>query len=647
MSLFAQLGNKIASVIDYRNLKQDFPDVFPDTVRNSSISKKDATSILAAIRAAAAHKALGHSRVYLGGARHDDIIQRTMDNPKIIDLTKEQVASDPIFKEIAKRHKTDASDSYNFYTSDVYLPSRNPGSLMHELGHAVDLNEFDENIPERKEIGNAYRAFAPTLWKEHAAWSKGRDRLLRGAAATKMNKNILINTLEQADRIKPIGLGSYWGGSIGSLGGGLAGLVGANALLRHNQITNPLLSVGGHFLGASLGGFLGGDLGSNIGLGIGRVISDIKNPDDEIAKKDRLNKYTEEFARVNNLPMVKAKALLQKTSFCVPEELGKQAASAIMDEEDEDLETTRKPSRPGFLLPGLGLAALGLGGAYGMGSDAHAKTVSEALAKHNTPLQPGETELTRYAEMLSPAASSTPFGMNSGSLLSAARSSPAFMKATGQDVRATISNMTALQEAKAHYDQFSKGPAAAVQHLTHPGFWLKDEPGTIKAKGWFGKDKTVPYAKAIKPYFEKAWKDFVAKELPGTNWLSPHEVNMSAIPYEKQMQFLRDFGKSLPPEIQQMRNQVESSPKLKQIFENNLKGYLPAAQGALKVRQALKTTGLTAGGATLGGTLGHYLHNLMRGDDEDEGYSLPYLASTLGGAGLGGYLGYLASKRGA
>lgn len=647
MSIFAQLGKQAASVIDYRGLKQDFPDVFPDSVRNTAISKKEADKIVAAIRAAATHRALDHSRIYLGGARHDDFIERTKTNPKIDDFSKSEVESDPIFRERTKRPITDAYDGYNSYTSDVYLPSRNPGSLMHELGHAVDLNEFDDTNEERKVIGNAYRAMAPTLWKEHAAWRKGRDRLLRGAALTRMHKDVLINTLENADKIKPIGLGSYWGGTVGSVGGGLAGLLGAGALLKHHQVTNPLLSVGGHFLGASLGGFLGGDIGSNIGMSIGRTISDVKNPDDEIAKKDRLNKYTEEFAKVNNLPLVKAKALLQKSSNFSPEILGKQAASAIMDEEDEDLEPVKKPSRPGFLLPGLGLAALGLGGAYGMGSDAHAKTVAEALAKHNMPLQPGETELTRYAEMLSPAASSTPFGLNSGSLLSAARSSPAFMRATGQDVRATISNMTALQEAKAHYDQFSKGPAAAVQHLTHPGFWLKDTPGTIKTKGLFGKEKVVPYAKAIKPYFDKAWKEFVAKELPGTSWLAPHEVSMSAIPYEKQMQFLRDFGKSLPPEIQQMRNEVESSPKLKEIFENNLKGYLPAAKGALGVRQALKTTGLTAGGATLGGALGHYLHNWMKGDDEDEGYSLPYLASTLGGAGLGGYLGYLASKRGA
>lgn len=325
-------------------------------------------------------------------------------------------------------------------------------------------------------------------------------------------------------------------------------------------------------------------------------------------------------------------------------QLGKEAADEIMDDEDVQEVKPKKKKRPSFLLPGLGLTALGLGGAYGMGSDAHAKTVTDSLNRYGTPLQPGETELTRYAEVLSPAASSTPFGFNSGTLLSAARSSPAFMRATGQDVRATISNSTALQEAKAHYDHFAKGPAAATQHLTDPGFWLKDEPGVIKGKGWFSKDKTVPYAKAIKPYFDKAWKTFVARELPGTNWLSPHEVNMSAIPYEKQMQFLREFGQSLPPEIQQMRNQVENSPKMKQIFENNLKGYLPAARGAMSVRQGLKSTGMAAGGATAGGLLGHYLHNMLGGDSEEDGYSLPYLASTLGGAGLGGYLGYLASK---
>lgn len=303
------------------------------------------------------------------------------------------------------------------------------------------------------------------------------------------------------------------------------------------------------------------------------------------------------------------------------------------------------PGMPGYVKPLAAVGGLGLGAAYAMGSDNQANFVGNAISRHGTPLEPGETMLSRYSELLSPGASSTPFGKPIGEMLAFGRSSPTILRMAGADPAYAAANPGSWQDAKMHYDQFRKGPISAYSHMMHARKGMSNPKYNVDGKS---------YPEYIKPHFDKKWLEFTdpvsgTPNLKGNaRWLEPHEIDMDVVPYEEQKRFLREFHKGLPPEVQKIREKSENdlSPDGQAAgWEKNLKQYLPITRAGLKARSALKTTGFTAGGAALGGLLGAKIHDWLSDKNKQPGYGRTL--SSLAGAGIGGGLGYLASAPGA
>jgi superfamily II DNA or RNA helicase len=291
----------------------------------------------------------------------------------------------------------------------------------------------------------------------------------------------------------------------------------------------------------------------------------------------------------------------------------------------------KKPGMP-WLSAGLGgVGALGLGAAYGMASDQHAQSMRNALALHGTPLQPGETSLSRYGEILSPGANSTPFGLSIGNILSTARQYPETLKRFGINAD-PADKPGSFIDAEMHYDQFRKGPISAYYHMTHPNKMMGEAKYNVGDKS---------YPEFMRGHFNNAWRQFIhpqtgVEEMRGNaGWLEPHEIDTQKIPYDKQVQFMHDYEKTLPPEVQKIRQGAESHPDATAGLEKNLQTYMQVMRHALDARDKLKHIGLAAGGAGAGGALGHYL---MRNRKDKN--PLGYWASVLGGTGLGGAAGY-------
>jgi hypothetical protein len=299
----------------------------------------------------------------------------------------------------------------------------------------------------------------------------------------------------------------------------------------------------------------------------------------------------------------------------------------------------RKKKQPGMPLLATGLAgagALSTGLAYGMASDQHAANIAKAISRHGTPLDPNETNLSRYTELLSHGANSKPMGMGIGNILATARSSPTLMKAMGVDPNYAASKPGSFVDAEAHYDQFRKGPIAAYAHMMHPNKMMNRGEYSVDGKS---------YPDYMKPHFDQAWRKFIDPEkgIPemrgNANWVEPHEIDTNKIPYDKQVQFLRDYHANLPPEVRAIKERAENDMTAggtAPALEKNLKNYLPVADNALKVRQGLKDVGVAGLGAGAGGALGHYLARNSKKKNP-----LAYWASVLGGTGLGGAASYL------
>jgi hypothetical protein len=288
---------------------------FPEQARNSFLTREDADRILQAMSAGSAHDALKHTNVHLHGNIFKDFDQRVKDNPKLWNIGKINVENDPLIQAHKELPNSTMPDSYHTWSGDVYLPSGNPGVLMHELGHAVDMQEFpNETSYLRGLIGNTYRKTAPTLWKEHAAWRKGKDRLLTGAAKTDTDPKLVLRTMQDAAQVKPVGLGSYWGGALGLLGGGALGVGGtfllADYLRRnHNAQMSPRLMAMMAFLGPTLGA--AGGIG--LGLRVGKAIGGREGTYNDKAQDKYLTQYAKVYAKIKGISVDEAKTLLQKS----------------------------------------------------------------------------------------------------------------------------------------------------------------------------------------------------------------------------------------------------------------------------------------------------------------------------------------------
>ena len=272
-------------------VKHKITHIIPDKSRNSVLSLDEAKTLAEAMDASARYGALNDTQVHLNGAKITGFQNRAVENARNTGWTKMMAGMSDPFANMPDKSKN-VPDAFFPNHDAVWLPSGNPGIMMHELGHAADMNEFP-NTPFRRFVAGTYQNFSPTLWKEHAAWIKGKNRLIEGAAKTKVDPNLVVRTLEDAARVKPVGLGSYWGGGLGAIMGG--GLGFAAAL----KGAPPQASALGLVLGASAGALTG--------LQLGKMYGNSDRLGSEKAKQGYLDLYANQYAKEHGITLDKAK----------------------------------------------------------------------------------------------------------------------------------------------------------------------------------------------------------------------------------------------------------------------------------------------------------------------------------------------------
>jgi hypothetical protein len=267
----------------------------PSRSRDSVLSLDEAKSIADAMSAVARHNALDNTQVHLNGAIFKGLQDRLVNNERNSSITRFLGGLSDPFSNMPDKTSAGASDSFLPLHDAVFLPSGNPGVLAHELGHAVDMNEFP-NTPFRRFTSGVYTRFAPTLWQEHAAWRKGKKRLIEGAPKVKMDPDLFTRTIEDAARTKPMGLGSYWGGGLGALAGTGLGIAGTMATGKGQLLP--------------IGITLGGTLGALTGLSIGKMLGNRASLGSEEAKKKYLDLYVNAYAKEHGISPEEAASVI-------------------------------------------------------------------------------------------------------------------------------------------------------------------------------------------------------------------------------------------------------------------------------------------------------------------------------------------------
>lgn len=277
--------------------------MFPKQLQHSTITRSEAEQIARAMAAAAPHGALDNTRVDLYGTQVKDLQQRMVDNPR----------SAPLQRHLAKFNEIEGlpdktqmlPDAYHPEADAVWLPSGNPGIMMHELGHGIDFNAYPNTTPRMIGAG-LYARLAPTLWKEHAAWNKGQKYFLEGAAQEKLPPELVVKTLRDAARGKRMGLGSYWGAGLGGLLGGGLGALGTYYMLENGMR--------GRGVGMPLGlGLVGGSaLGAITGATLGNMAAESPYHDSPEAAQKYLNNYAKTYAAKHNVSLEEAHAAIQQ-----------------------------------------------------------------------------------------------------------------------------------------------------------------------------------------------------------------------------------------------------------------------------------------------------------------------------------------------
>lgn len=395
----------VEQLFDKRVRQPSFPSM--SNKPSAAVKLNDATLLANAMHAAARHGALDNTRVDFNGTRLNDIEARVKANPRNSESYKADYENPygmevdnfgegegrftinedgTIFKSFEGPTSVTTQslpDAYHPTADNVWLPSGNPGVMMHELGHAIDYNEYPKDSPFRRTMASAYQTFSPSLWQEHAAWRKGRDRLLAGAAKTKLNPALLTKTLEQAARLKPMGLGSYWGsnigGALGTVTGGAIGLAGLPLLAyamgaRQLPVSGQLTG-----LGAVVGGLAGAVTGGNLGASWGKSYGEREALGNEQAIKKYMDEYASAYSIEHNVPKeealrqiealretIKAKVKNKQTSKDKSMgRLSKAAAFGAMMGKQAAVKHARRSGELGpigsGILVGSGLGALGGG----------------------------------------------------------------------------------------------------------------------------------------------------------------------------------------------------------------------------------------------------------------------------------------------
>jgi hypothetical protein len=292
-----EFGEKLSVEIIQPFGKHKVQTSFPKQMRNSVVNRADATAIADAMAAAAPHGALDNTRVDLYGTRVSDLQNRMTENQRLSPLQRWLNRYESI-EGLPDKTKM-LPDAYHPHADTVWLPSGNPGVMMHELGHSIDFNGYPNNTA-RMLLAGLYARTAPTLWKEHAAWRKGKHYFLQGAAQNKLPPELVAKTLRDASRGKRMGLGSYWGAGLGSL----AGLAGGAGLMVGSGVEDVRLPV--------FGGMLGGALGGLGGLTVGNLMAESDKFDSPETTQKYLNQYAKAYAKQHEMPFEQAQGEIQQ-----------------------------------------------------------------------------------------------------------------------------------------------------------------------------------------------------------------------------------------------------------------------------------------------------------------------------------------------
>ncbi len=201
------------------------------------------------------HK-LKDTAVFTGGVRSSELIKQ-IHKLRNRDTVIDRLTGHRDFMAQAVSHMTPESieqtpAAYMPIADTVFQQDRHRGTLIHELGHAIDLNPKKDQGNWSLVIRNAIK---PTLVKEFNAWRKGRKAYQSGFALSNKptaDRRDYHEVMRQYNAAKYPAFGSYAGATVGGLVGTAAGVAGAAA------IESPVLALG--TIGGALGGF-GGALG--------------------------------------------------------------------------------------------------------------------------------------------------------------------------------------------------------------------------------------------------------------------------------------------------------------------------------------------------------------------------------------------------
>jgi len=189
---------------------------------------------------------------------------------------------------------------YDVLADVAVTPWKARGATAHELGHAIDFNAGE--VPKTwlgrqgKGLLRDLYTFTPgtTLWKEHAAWRKGRETAIQGAVKSKMKPKKLEKLLTEMAHGKAPALGTYWGGTLGA-GAGVGAILAAHALSGTMKAAplsiGPMLSAAG----------LGAGAGALTGLGIGTLLRNRNKEKEKEFVKDDYQKMLKNEARQRQL----------------------------------------------------------------------------------------------------------------------------------------------------------------------------------------------------------------------------------------------------------------------------------------------------------------------------------------------------------
>lgn len=223
---------------------------------------------------ASAPTELENTKVFSGPVSSSHLIKQ-IEKGKHNDTTLEYVSG--VRDELAQAYAAVPSEffgqfdaSYHPHADSVILNERSPGALIHEMGHAADMQRRDGESNFSRWLRWQLK---PTLLQETSAWNKGEKHYDRGFRYSddvrkKKERDDYVDNMVSIRGRKYPALGTYFGGAAGSvLGAALPFAAVAGGLIprESSMVAVPLAILGagaGGFAGALGGGWLGKSIGN-------------------------------------------------------------------------------------------------------------------------------------------------------------------------------------------------------------------------------------------------------------------------------------------------------------------------------------------------------------------------------------------------